>query len=245
MIGTLRVVLPALVLAIGTTACAQPFPICNGAVNTSVRAFLDSGGQVGTGYGNNEDFTYTICPDNPGDAISVDFITANFAAGGAAPVDNMTIYDGDNTTAPVIGNWTGTALQGQVISASIGNVTGCLTFVWHSNDSGLGIFAGSITCTTPCARPTAVASIVGGAPAMVCPGEVVNFNGAASYAAPGFSLAQWLWDFDDGSTSTAAPAVGHAFANPGEYIVQLYLEDNNGCASTNRVDLQRPMRMTG
>ncbi|MEO8066797.1 MAG: PKD domain-containing protein, partial [Flavobacteriales bacterium] len=238
MIGTLRHVLPVLFLFAGAAALGQPFPIFNGQVNTCVGAFLDSGGQGGVGYGNNEDYTYTICPDNPGDAISVDFITANFAVGGAAPIDNMSIYDGDNIGAPLIGNWTGSALQGQVISASTGNITGCLTFVWHSNNTGLGIFAGSISCTTPCARPTAVATISGGAPAMVCIGEAVAFNGSGSFAAPGFSLAQYTWDFDDGSTSNTWPLASHAFADPGEYMVQLYLQDNNGCASTNRVDLQ-------
>ncbi|MBK8339139.1 MAG: hypothetical protein IPK99_03615 [Flavobacteriales bacterium] len=151
---------------------AQAYVIFNGTDNTCVGAFLDSGGQGGAGYSNNEDYTYTICPDNPGDAISVNFITALMATNGAAPIDNMTIYDGDNTAAPLIGNWTGNTLQGQVISASVGNVTGCLTFVWHSNNAGLGVFAGSISCTTPCARPTAVASMVGGAPAKICPGKL-------------------------------------------------------------------------
>ncbi|MBP6697645.1 MAG: PKD domain-containing protein, partial [Flavobacteriales bacterium] len=224
--------------ALSSAACAQAYVIFNGTDNTCVGAFLDSGGQGGSGYSNNEDYTYTICPDIPGDAISVNFITALMATNGAAPIDNMTIYDGDNTGAPLIGNWTGSTLQGQVISASAGNVTGCLTFVWHSNNAGLGIFAGSITCTTPCARPTAVASMVGGAPAKICVGEAVNFNGNASFAAPGFSIAQWLWDFDDGTTSSIGPVVSHVFNIPGEYVVQLYLEDNNGCASTNLVDLQ-------
>ncbi|MBK7085878.1 MAG: hypothetical protein IPH53_14930 [Flavobacteriales bacterium] len=128
--------------ALSSGVCAQAYVIFNGTDNTCVGAFLDSGGQGGSGYSNNEDYTYTICPDNPGDAISVNFITALMAANGAVPIDNMTIYDGDNTGAPLIGNWTGNTLQGQVISASAGNVTGCLTFVWHSNNAGLGSLRG-------------------------------------------------------------------------------------------------------
>ncbi|MBK8613997.1 MAG: PKD domain-containing protein [Flavobacteriales bacterium] len=234
----MRKVVVMLCAVAGSLVNAQPFVIFNGTDNTCVGAFLDSGGQGGSGYSNNEDYTYTICPDLAGNAISLDFITALMGTGGAAPIDNMSIYDGDNTSAPLLGNWTGNTLQGQVISASAANSTGCLTVVWHSNNNSLGSFAASISCSVPCARPTAVASMVGGAPAKICPGEAVSFNGNASFAAPGFAIAQWLWDFGDGLTSSAGPVVSHNFASPGEYIVQLYLQDNNGCASTNRVDLQ-------
>jgi hypothetical protein len=136
----------------------QAFVIFNGTDNTCTGAFLDSGGQGATGYSNNEDYTYTICPDNPGDAISINFLTYQLSTAGAAPIDNLTIYDGNSTATPLIGTYTGTSLQGQVISASSGNSTGCLTFVWHSNNSGSGVFAGSITCFLPCARPVADAT---------------------------------------------------------------------------------------
>src|SRR5262245_61002403 len=80
----------------------QAFPIFNGTVSTCVGAFLDSGGEGATGYSNNEDYTYTICPDNPGDAISINFITFQASLAGSAPVDNMTIYDGSSTSDPLI-----------------------------------------------------------------------------------------------------------------------------------------------
>src|SRR5690348_6195100 len=141
-----------------TSAFAQPFPIFNGTSVTCAGAFLDSGGQGASGYSNNEDFTYTICPDVAGGAISLNFITFNLALNGQAPIDFMSIYDGNSTAAPLIGTWNGTTLQGQVISASGGNATGCLTIVFHSNNAGVGVFAASITCYQPCARPTAVAT---------------------------------------------------------------------------------------
>ncbi len=236
----LRAVL-SLVLGLGSSAVSfgQAFPIFNGTTNTCAGALLDSGGQGGGGYGNNESFTYTICPDAPGGAISLDFITFNLSVAGAAPIDNMVIYDGNSTSAPLLGTWTGGGLQGQVVSATGSNGTGCLTVAFTSNGAGVGVFAASITCYQPCARPTAAAShgVVG--PQRICPGESVTFNSAASFAAPGFSIASRRWDFGDGTVlNNAGVSVNHTYAQPGGYTAQLYLLDNNGCASTNRVDLQ-------
>ncbi|MBL8003126.1 MAG: PKD domain-containing protein, partial [Flavobacteriales bacterium] len=220
-------------------AQAQVFVIADGGASTCSGAFLDSGGQGGSGYSNNEDFTYTLCPDNPGDAISVDFITFQLSTAGAAPIDHLTIYDGNTTGAPLIGSYTGTSLQGQIISAGAGNPSGCLTFVWHSNGTGLGVFAGSITCYVPCTRPVAAATMSPSAPAMICPGEQVSFNGSGSTAAPGNAVVNYTWNWADGSSnSSASPTASHTFNSPGEYVVQLSVTDNNGCVSANLLNLQ-------
>lgn len=227
-----------LVPLLATLSHAQVFEIGNAQVSTCTGAFLDSGGQGASGYSNNEDYTYSICPDAPGAAISVNFVTAQFSTAGAAPIDNMTVYDGNSTGAPVLGNWTGTALEGQVVSATSGNTSGCLTFVWHSNNAGVGVFAGSITCYVPCARPTAAAVMDVPAPARICPGEAVNFNGSASVAAAGFNITSWTWVWGDGTSTTSNTAnASHVFANAGGCTVQLYVTDNNGCSSVNLVDL--------
>ncbi|MEZ4756400.1 MAG: PKD domain-containing protein [Flavobacteriales bacterium] len=235
----LVVMVAALLGLYGQRVSGQAFPIFNGNSSTCTGALLDSGGQGGAGYGNNENFTYTLCPDAPGGAISLDFITFNLSTAGAAPIDGMTIHDGDNTGAPVLGTWTGTGLQGQVVSASAANGSGCLTVVFASNGNGTGIFAAAITCYQPCARPTAVATHGAVGPQQICPGESVTFNSSASFAAPGFSIASRRWEFGDGTVlNNAGPVVSHTYAQPGGYTAQLHLLDNNGCASTNRVDLQ-------
>lgn len=74
-------------------------------------------------------------------------------------------------------------------------------------------------------------------PAMVCVGEMVQFDGSGSYAAPGYTLTQYTWDFADGTTALGAN-VSHSFAEPGEYVVQLNLLDDNNCVNSNLVDLQ-------
>ncbi|HQV39014.1 MAG TPA: PKD domain-containing protein, partial [Flavobacteriales bacterium] len=225
-------------LAVPSVAFGQAFPIFNGTTNTCVGAFLDSGGEGASGYSNNENYTYTVCPDAPGGAISLSFVTFNLSIAGTAPIDAMLIYDGDDITAPLLGTWTGTSLQGQVVSASAGNSSGCLTVVFHSNNTGTGVFAATITCYQPCERPTAVATYGSATTLKICPGEAVTFNSTGSYAAPGFSITNRRWDFGDGTVLNGAPAsVNHTYAQPGGYTAQLYLVDNNGCSSTNRVDL--------
>ncbi|HRH38939.1 MAG TPA: PKD domain-containing protein, partial [Flavobacteriales bacterium] len=224
-------------LGISTTR-AQPFVIDNTTDNTCVGAFLDSGGQGAQGYGNNEDYTYTLCPNAPGSRISVSFVTALFSLAGNAPADNMTIYDGPNTGSPLIGNYTGDLLQGQTISASAGNASGCLTFVWHSNNAGTDVFAGAIHCYVPCAHPVAGAVMGVAAPARVCPNGAVTFNGSSSIAQPGFNITSWYWDFDDGTNqTTGGPNVSHNFAVPGVHQVHLTVTDNNNCASQNTISL--------
>ncbi|MFN6114281.1 MAG: PKD domain-containing protein, partial [Flavobacteriales bacterium] len=199
-------------------------------------AIVDSGGEGGPGYGNNESHTATICPGIPGEGISLNFIMFNLSTAGPAPLDQLTVFDGDNTGAPVIGTYTGTELQGQIVFASATNPTGCLTLFFTSNANGTGTFAASITCYTPCIPPYAVAQMSEPAPALVCVGEDVTFDCSASTAAPGFNIVSRVWDFNDGSTADGT-VVQHSFSEPGDYLVQLTLTDDNGCTNTNLVDL--------
>src|SRR5436190_2470450 len=174
---------------------AQIFSIADGNVSTCSGAIVDSGGEGGPGYSNNESFTTTICPDTPGQGVNLNFIIFDLSLAGPAPVDQLTIYDGSSTADPVIGTYTGNQLQGQFILSSPTNPTGCLTLAFTSNANGTGAFAASIVCYTPCLPPTAVATMGEPAPALVCVGETMTFDASASYAAPGFSIAQFDWDF--------------------------------------------------
>jgi gliding motility-associated-like protein len=76
--------------------------------------------------------------------------------------------------------------------------------------------------------------------ATVCLGEPVSFSPTGSAAAAGFTLTDYIWDFaDETGTTTALPsAVSHTFDAPGEYIVTLTVQDNNGCQSLNIIPLQ-------
>ncbi|MEO8732738.1 MAG: PKD domain-containing protein [Flavobacteriales bacterium] len=215
------------------------YPINGGDISTCSGALLDSGGQGGPGYSNNEDFTITICSGQPDSAVSLNFVIFNLSAAGTIPTDQITIYDGNSTGAPLLGTWSGTDSPG-IVSASYNNPSGCLTVQFTSNEIGTGFFAAGISCATPCAPPTASAVMSEPAPALICQGESVGFDGSASTAATGFSIAQYLWDFGDGTLdSTSGAILNHVFAGPpAQHVVHLMLTDDNGCKNTNEVDLQ-------
>lgn len=211
----------------------------NGQTETCQGAFFDSGGQGGPGYSNSEFFTHTICPDVPGDVISVVFNTFQLDNSGPQNSwDSVSIYDGNNTGEGFLGVYTQNELQGLTVTASPLNTSGCLTFVFQSNNIGTGNFNGTITCDTPCDRPEVEATYDAPDNKKICVGDVINFDGSASFAAPGFEITEWLWDFADGTTYTGGPIISHSWDEPGEYITELYIVDDNGCASTNLISLQ-------
>jgi gliding motility-associated-like protein len=215
------------------------FSTCNGFI-------IDSGGQGGSGYSNNENITITICPDTPGDIMNIVFnlfalsTTDDNPAANITNVDYMDVYDGNSTAAPTLGTYTGSQLQGVIIQATALNPTGCLTIRFRSNTVGTGMFTASATCETPCATPTAAGNITNGETldsTRVCIGESVSFTGNGSFAAPGFNITNYEWDFMDGSTATGQN-VSHTWDTPGQYLVQLFVTDDNGCGNTNLIDLQ-------
>ncbi|MBX7095651.1 MAG: gliding motility-associated C-terminal domain-containing protein [Flavobacteriales bacterium] len=224
-------------VTMSTAVNGQTFYTCGGTLYAS-------GGVSGAGYSNGENVTVIICPDTPGDVITLDFITFNLSTQNTATppsnnADNMSIYDGNSVAAPTLGTYGGTQLQGLLVTCTSFNTSGCITIVFNSNSAGTGNFAASITCSTPCQRPVAVLSAPTVDSMRICEGDAITFNGSPSYAASGFNIAQYEWNFDDGVIdTTSGPVVSHTFTTEGEYLVDLFLTDDNGCAATNRVTVQ-------
>jgi gliding motility-associated-like protein len=223
------------------TVTGQTFNTCNGVLYAS-------GGVSGTGYQNGENWIITICPDIPGDAVNLDFITfalstQNTATPPSNNADVFCIYDGNSTSAASLGCYGGNGLQGLVVSCTSQNTSGCITIEFHANSAGIGNFAAQITCVTPCTRPTAVLDgpfpIAPDTCFKLCVGESLTFDGSSSFAAPGFNVAQYTWNFDDGTIDSLSGAVAsHTFTQEGEFLVDLYILDDNGCAATNLVTTQ-------
>jgi gliding motility-associated-like protein len=67
-------------------------------------------------------------------------------------------------------------------------------------------------------------------PAEVCLGSPATFGDQST--APGNSVAQWLWDFGDGNTSTAQNP-SHTYAAAGTYTVTLRVTSAAGCQTVN------------
>lgn len=109
-------------------------------------SFYDTGGPNGT-YQNNEFETWTFCPDNPGDLVTLNFISVSVET----CCDEIAIYDGSDTSTPLE-----TDLENP---ASFSSTTedGCLTVTFDSD--GSVIFDGweaIISCAPapPCPNPT-------------------------------------------------------------------------------------------
>ncbi|MFB0924416.1 MAG: PKD domain-containing protein, partial [Vicingaceae bacterium] len=150
--------------------------------------------------------------------------------------DNLHIYDGNSTAAADLGTYTTNSLQGTIISTTSANTSGCLTFVFTSNDIGTGVFSGTITCSTPCQPPSALFSspTIAQNPQLICQGETVNFDASGSTPAATFTLVDYIFDYGDGVIDTLQiPNTTHSFANPGEYLVKLTVVDDNGCINMN------------
>ncbi len=219
-------------------AQGQVFLINGGNVTTCGGALLDSGGEGGSGYGDNENYVMTICPADADSAISLAFVIFNLSAAGTVPTDQLSIYDGTDTSAPLIGTWSGTNSPG-IVSASFANTSGCLTVEFTSNATGTGVFTASISCSHPCEPPTAWAVMSEAAPALICQGEAVGFDATGSFAASGFNIGQYHWDFGDGTVdSTSGPVLDHVFQGPpAQHVVNLTVTDDNGCVNINSMQL--------
>jgi hypothetical protein len=133
-------------------------PVCGG-------SFVDNGGTAAN-YANNSNNTYIICPEIPGDVVTVSFSTFNTEA----TWDALYVFDGNSISSPMIastnaaanvpgglaGGYWGTTIPGPFTSSSI---DGCLTF-WFRSDAAVNNpgWAGNVTCGPPptCPKPTAL-----------------------------------------------------------------------------------------
>ena len=126
----------------GVNATTQQVPpACGG-------TFTDTGGANGN-YANNANITTTICPDVTGNVVIVNFASFQLENN----FDNLSIYDGNTTGAPLLGTYTGTNMPPQFISSA---ANGCLTFLFTSDGSVTNPgWVANIICAPPptCPQP--------------------------------------------------------------------------------------------
>ncbi|WP_460220002.1 choice-of-anchor L domain-containing protein [Psychroserpens sp. MEBiC05023] len=190
--------------------------------------FFDSGG-AGGAYGSDENFVTTICAQNAGEFIILDFTAFSTQLN----ADVLTIYDGDDTTAPVIGTYSGVAGPGLVI-ASDTNTSGCITVQFVSDSAGTTTgWEADIICAVPCQTITPSITTVPvantGGVVQVNVGQQVDFTGSATFSDDGTG-ATYDWSFGDFNSDTGQ-TVSNTYANPGTYTVTLTVTDANpvGC----------------
>jgi len=91
---------------------------------------------------------------------------------------------------------------------------------------------GTITVETISTTPVASFTF---SPLTPYAGEIVTFDGTASYDPNGY-IDSYLWDFGDGTNGTGEIAT-HSFADNGTYTVALTVTDSDGLTNTTSADV--------
>ena len=220
----------AAIIGCGTPPTAN-INMSNGSSTTCNTNFYDSGGP-NNNYANNQNLTYTICPSTPGAYVQVNFTAFNLQNN-----DILTIFNGPNTTSPVLGNFTGAVSPG-LIQAALPNTGGCLTFRFTSNGNGNTTgWVANASCFVPCQAITA--NFVSSSPApqaegviRICAGQSINFVGSGTFSQSGVG-ASYLWNFGNGTTGNGASSTA-TYPTVGTYTVDLDIS-LNGCTNTNNI----------
>lgn len=142
----------------------------NGSASVCSVNFYDSGGSAAN-YLDNENYTLTLYPATAGAALQVLFNSFTIET----CCDNLTIYDGNSTAAPLIGTYT--TNPGTILSTA---VDGSLTFVFNSDVSlNYAGWDATVSCISPCAgTPTAGAAASDNNPVCVGSNFVLSLTGA-------------------------------------------------------------------
>ncbi|WP_375238443.1 choice-of-anchor L domain-containing protein, partial [Aurantibacter sp.] len=217
---------------------SQDVSMQNGTFNQCTGVFTDSGS--GGNYGNDENFTITICPDTSGTVMSLDFTSFSTQAN----ADILTIYDGDSTASPVLGTYSGgpTSSPGLVI-ASPTNTSGCLTINFTSDASVNSVgWTADIQCAAPC--QTITPSIDSTSPVAQASGIVevpvgvnVDFFGSAIFSdSP--ANANYNWDFGTGADANTQNA-SFTYPTSGSFTVTYTVSDDNplGCSESVQIEV--------
>lgn len=127
---------------------------CTQTLNSTLTYTLsDDGGPAGpmsTGYGNSVDRTITLTPSDNTRKLQLNFSQLDLET----TYDYLYIYDGPNTSAPLLATLNGTTLPSAITAE---NASGQLTIRWTTDISNVGTWGGflaTITSVVPCTTPT-------------------------------------------------------------------------------------------
>ena len=213
---------------------AQEISIAANDLYTSCEGAIVDSGLSAADYGANENETMTWCPEAPETVLNLYWVVFDLDA-----ASTITLYDGDDNTASVIGTYSGDDLQGQDVFSGEDNVTGCITVEFTSGPGSSGNFGAYASCGFPCDRPFAIVNPTELQPHYACLNEPVYLEALSSTVADGQELVSWVWDLGDGNIDdTSGPILEHMYTSPGLYTMNLTLTDDNDCSNNNLLDYQ-------
>jgi gliding motility-associated-like protein len=104
-----------------------PVTLDGGFLNIPDADCSDDAGTFNYTYTDNDLLTWTFCPNNEYTIMSFEFVSGQMESF----FEHFMVYDGANTSAPVLLDWTGGDLTGQGWTAT--NASGCLTITFDSD----------------------------------------------------------------------------------------------------------------
>lgn len=157
-----------------------PVPFGGGvsSVVTSCSGTMVDNGVFGN-YSNNQDASLTIFPSTPGQYVTATFTAFNTEAG----YDYLYVYDGPS--GPLMATYNGTPATPFSITASSNNLTGALTFRFHSDGSQVRAgWSANISCTSSPSVPPAFTNSAqdcqNGGGTTICTDAAFNGNSAGA-----------------------------------------------------------------
>ena len=184
-------------------------------ISTCTGKFYDSGGPTGS-YSPSENFTLTFCSNN-GFPIKFDFITFD-----SRPSDRLSVYDGPNTSSPLIGNYSGTPAPFIITSSGT-----CLTFKFVS-----GILFN---------RPGWTANISTFETSPISPGTVDYCAGTTvHYSVTDHAGSVYDWTIDGGTPSTVTGGLNNLDVTwdlPGGITGSIKVVERNSCGGKDSSEL--------
>jgi gliding motility-associated-like protein len=232
----------AILLLLPALIGAQNIRISQGGrVNTCSGTFFDTGGPNGNTVGNGQFQEITLCADGSG-ATHMQLFFVELEIDG-----EMIIYNGQDDSAPEITRVDGGSNgQSFFVEAKLPNTSGCLFIRYNSTGIAPG-WVVNLNCVPACQPVEAVldSAIPAPVPAVdgyidVCPGEPITLSGRGIYDANNTVYAQsdatstFTWNMQDGTILTGQ-TITHTYNEPGGYVVQLTIEDTQGCTNSNRI----------
>lgn len=202
----------------------------------SPMTFMDPGG---TGnYANNTGGTYILCPDTPGEYVTIDFSTGPNFFDIEDGYDKLTILDGNYDSSVIIGQWDGTTNPGVITSSA---PDGCLTVLFQSdyavNDLG---WLATVSCSsTPGVNDTICSSTncTGGCGVWICSEglypttndgggiEDLSINTSGCFTSSGEIASQWFY-----FTALTTGTIEFSFNGPNgqDYNLAIWGPSTNG-----------------
>lgn len=183
----MRKLIFTILIALTSAYYGQNFNMCTGSNTTNLASgnLYDSGGPSGS-YNNNENCSFLISTGGCNGTITLVF--SSFQTESCC--DFLTVYNGSNTAAPLLGTFGGSTLPGTLTANS-----GFMYFQWHTDGSViLSGFAASWNSVSSGTVPPVANFTVNPTPIFNSPTQFTDLTTN--------SPTSWLWQFGDGTTST-------------------------------------------